>query len=70
MRIREIEFIVQSLQMLHGGRNPFLQGAQTLPMLDKLAQYRLLEGSEALALTLERARGDLRRAPGEATPGP
>jgi len=48
--IREIEFIVQSLQMLHGGRNPFLQGAQTLPILDKLAQYRLLKPPEAQSL--------------------
>jgi [glutamine synthetase] adenylyltransferase / [glutamine synthetase]-adenylyl-L-tyrosine phosphorylase len=48
--IREIEFTVQALQMLHGGRNPFLHGSQTLPLLDKLAQYKLLEAEEALAL--------------------
>ena len=29
--IREIEFIVQTLQLLHAGRHPFLQSAQTLP---------------------------------------
>jgi glutamate-ammonia-ligase adenylyltransferase len=40
--IREIEFVVQALQLLHAGRQPFLQGAQTLPGLDKLAQYELL----------------------------
>jgi hypothetical protein len=28
--IREIEFVAQSLQLLHAGRQPFLQGAQTL----------------------------------------
>src|SRR5262249_15521536 len=39
--IREIEFTVQSLQLLHGGRQPFLQGAQTLPSLEKLVQYEL-----------------------------
>ena len=37
--IREIEFIVQALQLLHAGRQPFLQGAQTLPCLEKLVQY-------------------------------
>jgi len=31
--IREVEFIVQSQQLLHAGKNPFLQGAQTLPAL-------------------------------------
>lgn len=40
--IREVEFIVQSLQLLHGGRQPFLQGSQTLPGLQKLVQYDLL----------------------------
>ena len=40
--IREIEFIVQSLQVLHAGRQPFLQISQTLPCLEKLAQYDLL----------------------------
>lgn len=40
--IREIEFVVQAQQVLHAGRNPFLQGAQTLPLLQKLAQYNLL----------------------------
>jgi [glutamine synthetase] adenylyltransferase / [glutamine synthetase]-adenylyl-L-tyrosine phosphorylase len=40
--IREIEFAVQILQVLHGGRSPFLQIPQTLPCLDKLAQYDLL----------------------------
>lgn len=40
--IREIEFVVQTLQMLHAGREPFLAGSQTLPMLDTLARYRHL----------------------------
>src|SRR5207245_6830312 len=48
--IREIEFIAQSLQLLHAGRQPFLQGAQTLPTLDKLAQYHLLPGEDVRAL--------------------
>jgi glutamate-ammonia-ligase adenylyltransferase len=45
--IREIEFIVQSLQILHAGRLPFLQVSQTLPCLNKLAQYDLLSPEEA-----------------------
>lgn len=49
--IREVEFIAQSLQLLHAGRNPFLQGAQTLPVLSKLVQYNLVEGKEAVRLT-------------------
>ncbi len=48
--IREIEFIVQSQQLLHAGRLPFLQGAQTLPGLQKLAQYKLLAVEEAESL--------------------
>ncbi|HLX94380.1 MAG TPA: bifunctional [glutamate--ammonia ligase]-adenylyl-L-tyrosine phosphorylase/[glutamate--ammonia-ligase] adenylyltransferase [Verrucomicrobiae bacterium] len=44
--IREIEFVVQSLQVLHAGRLPFLQIPQTLPCLDKLAQYHLLTNDE------------------------
>ena len=48
--IREIEFIAQSQQLLHAGKMPFLQGAQTLPALDKLAQYNLLADAEARAL--------------------
>ena len=48
--IREIEFVVQSLQVLHAGRSPFLQMPQTLPCVDKLAQYHLLAGDEAQQL--------------------
>jgi len=48
--IREIEFLVQSLQVLHAGKQPFLQTAQTLPCLAKLAQYRLLSEDEARRL--------------------
>jgi len=49
--IREIEFITQTQQILHAGRIPFLQGAQTLPTLQKLVQYQLLEEKEAADLT-------------------
>jgi glutamate-ammonia-ligase adenylyltransferase len=40
--IREIEFLVQSLQVLHAGKQPFLQTGQTIPCLAKLVQYHLL----------------------------
>ena len=36
--IREIEFFVQTQQLIAGGRNPKLRGKQTLPMLDCLAE--------------------------------
>lgn len=48
--IREIEFVVQALQLLHAGRQPFLQGSQTLPGLQKLAQYELLAREDAPSL--------------------
>jgi glutamate-ammonia-ligase adenylyltransferase len=48
--IREIEFVVQSLQVLHGGRLPFLQVSQTLTCLEKLERYNLLSKEEVLQL--------------------
>ncbi|HEX5399645.1 MAG TPA: bifunctional [glutamate--ammonia ligase]-adenylyl-L-tyrosine phosphorylase/[glutamate--ammonia-ligase] adenylyltransferase, partial [Verrucomicrobiae bacterium] len=48
--IREIEFLVQSLQILHAGKQPFLQVGQTLPCLAKLAQYHLLPNDDAQQL--------------------
>lgn len=48
--IREVEFIAQALQLLHAGKIPFLQGAQTLPVLEKLDQYNLLSAEETRAL--------------------
>ena len=48
--IREIEFVAQTLQLLHAGRVPFLQGRQTLPTLQKLVQYDFLEAVEAAKL--------------------
>ncbi len=44
--IREIEFIAQSLQLLHAGKNPFLQNSQTIPTLEKLVHYKLLTRSD------------------------
>jgi glutamate-ammonia-ligase adenylyltransferase len=48
--IREIEFIVQTLQLLHAGRIPFLQGAATVPVLQKLVKYSLLRADDAVEL--------------------
>lgn len=48
--IREIEFVAQSQQLLHAGKIPFLQSAQTLPTLEKLAQYNLLDEEAAHSL--------------------
>lgn len=48
--IREIEFIAQSLQLLHAGRYPFLQTPSTVPALESLARYELLPREEALFL--------------------
>lgn len=49
--IREIEFIVQTLQLLHGGRLPFLQDHQTLPALEKMVRYKLMASSDAKILS-------------------
>ncbi len=48
--IREIEFVAQVLQLIHAGRQPFLQLPQTLPCLAKLAQYNLIDGGDATRL--------------------
>ena len=39
--IREIEFFVQTQQLIAGGRDPRLRGRETVPMLGELAQTRL-----------------------------
>ena len=49
--IREIEFIAQSQQLLNAGKQPFLQGPQTLPTLDKLAQYGLIPADQTRVLS-------------------
>lgn len=48
--IREIEFVVQALQLLHGARHAFLQETSTLKALPVLAELELLPRSEARAL--------------------
>lgn len=49
--IREIEFVAQTLQLLHGGQQPFLQGPQTVPCLQKLVQYELLSAADSRRLS-------------------
>lgn len=51
--IREIEFIVQTLQVIRGGRDMKLRGRSTLAMLDALAAAGALEPA-----TAERLRDD------------
>jgi [glutamine synthetase] adenylyltransferase / [glutamine synthetase]-adenylyl-L-tyrosine phosphorylase len=48
--IREIEFIVQMLQLIHGARHPFLQEANMLKALYALRELNLLPREEVLAL--------------------
>jgi len=49
--IRDIEFIVQALQLLNGGRLPEVRERNTLKAIEKLEQARLLESSEAKTLS-------------------
>ncbi|MCX8107634.1 MAG: hypothetical protein N3G20_02395 [Verrucomicrobiae bacterium] len=49
--IREIEFLVQSQQVLRAGAQPFLANHQTLAALDKLARYGVLPQEDAEALS-------------------
>ncbi|MEO6847975.1 MAG: putative nucleotidyltransferase substrate binding domain-containing protein [Chthoniobacterales bacterium] len=48
--IREIEFTVQTLQLLHGARHPFLQEKNTLRALANLAKMDFLPLKDAQAL--------------------
>ncbi len=58
--IREIEFVVQALQLVRGGRDPALQVRPTLEALARLAERRMLpEGADT---ELARAYDFLRRA--------
>jgi glutamate-ammonia-ligase adenylyltransferase len=45
--IREIEFVAQTLQLLHAGRSPFLQTPNTLEALQKFSEYGQLPHDEA-----------------------
>src|SRR5438132_1460023 len=48
--IREIEFVVQTLQFIHGARQAFLQESSTLKALRALAELELVPRSEILEL--------------------
>ena len=48
--IREVEFVVQTLQFIHGGRNAFLQNTSTLGTLQALASLELIPEKEILDL--------------------
>src|SRR5438105_1438930 len=48
--IREIEFIVQTLQFIHGAHHAFLQEQNTIRALRAIAQLELLSSQEVLAL--------------------
>ena len=45
--IREIEFVVQALQLLHASRHPFLQETSTLKALRGIAQLEFLATADA-----------------------
>src|SRR5260370_37131019 len=57
--IREIEFVVQALQLIHGAHHPFLQESSTFKALRGLRQLDLLPREEVL--TLDNAYRFLRR---------
>jgi glutamate-ammonia-ligase adenylyltransferase len=57
--IREIEFLVQGVQLLHGGKNPWVREANTLRALHRLAGQGLLADADYEALV--RAYTFLRR---------
>ncbi|MBA3830381.1 MAG: hypothetical protein H0X34_00515 [Chthoniobacterales bacterium] len=48
--IREIEFVVQALQLLHAARHPFLQETSTLKALRGIAQLEFLPQADAARL--------------------
>jgi [glutamine synthetase] adenylyltransferase / [glutamine synthetase]-adenylyl-L-tyrosine phosphorylase len=57
--IREIEFVVQTLQFVHGAQHAFLQETSTLKALRAIAQLELIPQKEVLSL--DRAYRFLRR---------
>jgi len=48
--IRELEFIVQSLTLIYGGRDPRLRTTMTLDAIDRLERYNYLAGDRAQKL--------------------
>jgi len=49
--IRDVEFLTQYLQLLHGGRQPAVRAFKTLDALVRLADFSLLPASEYRILT-------------------
>ena len=49
--IRDVEFVVQYLQLAHGNQYPDLRGRATLQILPRLAQHQLLTNEETRILT-------------------
>ncbi|AEH44946.1 (Glutamate--ammonia-ligase) adenylyltransferase [Thermodesulfatator indicus DSM 15286] len=48
--IRSVEFFCQTLQMIFGGKHPYLRTRHTLWALNHLAKYKILPSDEALFL--------------------
>lgn len=48
--IREIEFFIQSLQLVYAGRNPAVRERSTLKALEKLREARLITAEESATL--------------------
>ena len=48
--IREVEFVVQTLQFIHGGRHAFLQETSTMKALRALAELELIPQKEVVDL--------------------
>jgi [glutamine synthetase] adenylyltransferase / [glutamine synthetase]-adenylyl-L-tyrosine phosphorylase len=57
--IREVEFLVQSLQLIYGGRHPELDEPNTLRCLDRLCELKLM--SQELVAELKASYTFLRR---------
>jgi glutamate-ammonia-ligase adenylyltransferase len=51
--IREIEFFVQTQQLIAGGRFPELRGRETVPMLGELAKHRWISSEARSALAAQ-----------------
>lgn len=49
--IREVEFVVQTLQLIRGGRLPDLQQVSIFKAIEALAQHQLLSPEDAVQLT-------------------
>ncbi len=48
--IREVEFVVQALQLIHAGKDPRVRERTTLPALDRLVECRYLAAADRDAL--------------------